>query len=107
MKVVSSERTTGMGAAHYTAVLMKDDLFLDKPQGGGVWVRVSEVPGALFLGRGRGYNEYEATVPEGTVVGYFSRSNSGKASVEIEGIDTLGSFESANAWADGSWTPGG
>jgi hypothetical protein len=96
-----------MGAAHYTAVLMKGAEFLNKPQEGGGWVRVSEVQGSLFLGRSSGYNEYEATVPEGTVVGYFSRSNSGKASVEIEGIDTLGSFESANAWADGSWTPGG
>lgn len=89
MKVESYERTTGMGATEFTAVLM-----------GGEWVRVSSLPEARSLGRSQGAYGYAVEVPEGTPTGRFYRSNSGKERVEVSPSgEVFTSFDAANDWA--------
>lgn len=74
----------------YTAVLV------DKK-----FVRISDLPNANYIGRGRGYS---AEVKDGTVVGNFSRSNRGNeyVFVAMDGVNfdlQFSSYKAAQDWA--------
>jgi hypothetical protein len=92
MLVESSERSTGMGATHYIAVL------------DGEWIPVSQHPNASYLGRDHGEEEYDVEVPDDTIFAYFYRSNRGNESVTIKNGKDKGkefnSFERARRWGE-------
>lgn len=88
MKTIhSAERTTGMGATRYSAVLVD-----------GNWIKVSDYPGRLYLGRDRGEENYKAQVPDNATTARFYRSNSGKEEVDVDDGPTLYSFQAADRW---------
>ena len=88
MKVTSSVRSTGMGAAHFTAVLMNHK-----------WVPVHQMPHSSYLGRERGYDNYEIEVPDSTITAEFNRSNSGRETVDASNGLEWSSFDAAGRWA--------
>src|SRR3990167_6526893 len=91
MIIKSSERSTGMGASSFTAVLVD-----------GKWVAVSDAPDCHSLGRNHGWDEYEIDVPSGTAWARFYRSNSGKEEVQVttpDGVIEFKSFSEARRWA--------
>lgn len=88
-EVTSNERSTGMGATRFTAILTPDG-----------FTPVSEILGARYLGRSSGVHSYIAEVPDDAIVARFYRSNSSKESVSIEGGPTFASFSEADRWAD-------
>ncbi len=87
-KIVSEERYTGMGAARFTAILQD-----------GEWVRVSDCPGAIWLGRRAGVNRYEIDVSDTTRTADFYRSNSGRELVTLDDGTEYESFDVAKRWA--------
>jgi len=100
MKTVkSSERSTGMGAIHFTAILGRDNL------GRGKWIRISEHPQARYMGRDRGYEEYEVDVADDAVSAQFDRSNRGNEYVSASNGLSWRSFAEARRWAAGSSAP--
>lgn len=90
MKIVSQERSTGMGAERYTAILT--------PIG---WLKVSELENAVLENRVRGVRIYTVLVPRSTVYANFYRSNRGNEEVTIfaDGKFTFRSFALAALWA--------
>ena len=89
MKTVhSSERSTGMGANHFAAVLLN-----------GEWRRVSDHPNARYLGRNQGYEDYEVDVADDAITAQFDRSNRGNESVAADNGMSWRSFEEAGRWA--------
>jgi len=90
MKIISNERSTGMGATRFTAVLRN-----------GKWVSVSGHPDACYHGRENGVHKYSVDVPECPVAKFY-RSNSGKESVSISDPEAgnldFASFEDAHRW---------
>lgn len=86
--VYSEERTTGMGATRFTAVAVD-----------GQWIKVSDLPNAVYCGRNNGVHEYKVTIDNSVIVAYFYRSNSGREEVAIQGVEeNLRSFQLANEW---------
>mgnify|MGYP001616633965 FL=1 len=95
MKIIESrERSTGMGAIRYTAVLLD-----------GQWVRMSEAPGHRYNGRDHGEECYEIDVADDAVTASFYRSNGGNEQVTASNGQVWGSFEAADRWAAGESTP--
>jgi len=95
MKTVkSSERSTGIGATHFTAILSS-----------GEWVRVSRHPQARHMGRNHKYEEYEIDVADEAVEAQFDRSNRGNEYVEASNGMSWRSFEEARRWAAGANAP--
>ena len=92
MKIISEERSTGMGATRFSAVL--ED---------GKFVKVSKLDNARYLGRNAGVEEFEVEVPDGAIWGKFYRSNSGKEEVEIFAgeapVQEFWAFDEAHRWA--------
>ena len=97
MKVESHERSTGMGAVRYTAILTN-----------GEWLRVSCHKDAQYHGRTDGIENYSVEIPDGTVSAHFCRTNSGNEYVSIyDGSDpepSFNSFEDADRWASSQST---
>lgn len=87
-KVESWERSTGMGATHFAAVLVA-----------GKFETVSRMAGVISLGRRNGENGYRVTVDDVAVVAHFHRSNSGKEHVRVEGGPEFESFDLADEYA--------
>lgn len=84
-EVYSDERSTGMGATRYTGIW-----------NGEKFVRVSDMPGAEYVGRTRGVETYRCYVNDFDIVAHFYRSNRGNESVEVEGFGEYSSFSEAN-----------
>lgn len=95
MKVIESlERTTGMGAVHYTAVLLD-----------GKWVRISEHPEAKYLGRQNGFSRFLLYVSDDAVTAKFYRSNRGNEHVVTSNGKEWNSFWEAEEWASSEDIP--
>lgn len=92
--VTSEERSTGMGAICFEAVLA-----------GSEWMKVSDMPDARYEGRNHGYESYEVDVANDAITAYFYRSNSGKMSVRASNGKAWGSFGAADRWATGDSAP--
>ena len=92
MKITSQERSTGMGAETFSAIL--ED---------GKWLRVSRHPRAKYLVRETGYQNYEVEMPEQCISARFYCSNSGRETVEVKKGEThiiqFRSWEAADEWA--------
>ena len=87
-KLKSFERSTGMGATRYTAILKE-----------GKWVKVSRCPGAQYHGRVRGVKEFSIEVADNAISAQFYRSNSGKEHIRASNGMEWNSFEDAHRWA--------
>lgn len=95
MKTVhSAERFTGMGAARYEAVLFGD-----------LWIQVSGLSRARYLGREHGEEHYEIDVANTAITAHFYCSNSGRERVTASNGMEWKSFEEADRWASGETTP--
>lgn len=89
MKTIKSEeRSTGMGATRFAAVLLN-----------GKFVRVSDMKESRYEGRQAGVEIYEVDVADDAVYAEFYRSNRGNETVEITGGETFLSFDTARRWA--------
>ena len=88
MRVNSEERSTGMGATRYTAVL-KEDKF----------VAVSNMPGSVCRGRLNGVYRYYVDVPDNAIWASFYRSNRGNEHVTVCTGQEFDSFSDAREWA--------
>jgi hypothetical protein len=86
--VVSEERSTGMGATRFTAVLVD-----------GKWHKVSSVKNARHLGRSNGVEKYAVEVANATITAYFYRSNSGIETVTASDGRQWESFSEASCAA--------
>lgn len=86
--VISEERSTGMGATRFTAILLD-----------GKFVRISDMPDSRYEGRQAGVEIYEADVADDAVYAEFYRSNRGNETVEITGGESFRSFDAARRWA--------
>ena len=92
MRVESQERSAGMGAVRYTAILFKNE-----------WVRVSRYDDAQYHGRINGEEHYSVEVADSTITADFYRSNSGNEYVTVREGDrehSFRSFDDAHRWAD-------
>ena len=95
MKTIeSNERSTGMGATHYTAVLLD-----------GKWVRISDHPTTRYLGRSAGEERYAIDVADDAITATFYRSNSGRETVNASNGLYWESFDEAQYWASGAAKP--
>ncbi len=72
MIITSRERTTGMGARHFSAVPV-----------GGDWTPLSAIPGRVYEGRDTGFEVYSLEVPPDAPWAEFHRSNSGIEQVRV------------------------
>ena len=86
--VTSSERSTGMGARHYTAVLLD-----------GKWLRLSKHPDVVYTGRDNGFENYLIDVADDAITAIFHRSNSGRETVDASNGMQWESFQMAARWA--------
>lgn len=95
MKTVKSrERSTGMGATRFEAILMD-----------GRWTAISQVPNARYEGRAHGEEFYEIDVADDAISAHFYRSNSGRERVSASNGLEWKSFESADRWASAKKVP--
>jgi len=89
MKTVrSEERSTGMGATHYAAVLID-----------GEFVCVSRLSDVRYKGHDHGWEIYEVAVSDDTITAQFDRSNRGNENVTASNGMSWRSFEAAQRWA--------
>lgn len=92
--VTSEERSTGMGATRFTAVLLD-----------GKFVRVSDMPDSRYEGRQAGIENYEVDIADNAVCADFYRSNRGNETVEADSGESFRSFDAAHRWAAPDATP--
>lgn len=90
----SEERSTGMGATRFTAILLN-----------GKFVRVSDMPEMRYEGRQAGVENYEVDVADDAIVAEFYRSNKGNETVDIIDGESFRSFDAARRWAISDATP--
>lgn len=92
--VTSKERSTGMGATRFTAILID-----------GKFVRVSDMPDSRYNGRQAGVENFEVNVADDAIVAEFYRSNRGNETVDIVDGESFRSFDAATRWAAAESTP--
>lgn len=92
--VTSEERSTGMGATRFTAILLN-----------GKFIRISDMPKSRYEGRQAGVENYEVDIADDAVVAEFHRSNKGNETVEIIDGESFRSFDAARRWAASAATP--
>jgi hypothetical protein len=92
--IISEERSTGMGASRFVAILLD-----------GKFTRVSDMPDSRYEGRQAGVEIFQVDVADDAVYASFYRSNSGKEEVEITGGESFRSFAAARRWAAGGSSP--
>lgn len=77
-KLISYERTTGMGARHCTQILLADE-----------WVALSDLQEAKHLRRDNGFEVFELEITPDVKYRAYHRSNSGNENI-IPDIECLG-----------------
>lgn len=92
--VMSSERSTGMGATRFAAVLLD-----------GKFVRISDMPDSRYEGRQAGVENFEVDVADDAICADFYRSNRSNETVEVDNGESFYSFDAARRWAASSAIP--